>query len=73
MKNIVLFFQVKWSSYKKVPIVVAELKNGRVIQLNDSTFIVSVLKSLLQVTLQLLQNQDEEVLRPNSNPVEIQE
>lgn len=46
--NSVMRTQVKWSSYKKVPIVVAELKNGRVIQLNDSTLIISVLKSLLQ-------------------------
>ena len=48
-KNNKFYFQVKWSKYKKVPIIVAELKDGTIIQLNDSSIIVSVLRSFLQV------------------------
>jgi microsomal prostaglandin-E synthase 2 len=46
--NSVLRTQVKWSSYKKVPILVAETPDGRVMQLNDSTMIVSSMFSFLQ-------------------------
>jgi len=44
--NSVLRQQVKWSKYKKVPILVVE-SEGKVIQVNDSSVIVSALFSLL--------------------------
>jgi len=47
--NSVLRTQVKWSKYKKVPIVVVETQD-KVIQINDSSVIVSALYSLLADT-----------------------
>jgi len=44
--NSVMRTQVKWSKYKKVPIVVVEI-GDKVIQVNDSSVIVSALYSLL--------------------------
>jgi len=44
--NSVMRTQVKWSKYKKVPIVVVEV-GDKVIQVNDSSVIVSALYSLL--------------------------
>jgi len=44
--NSVLRTQMKWSKYKKVPVVVVEYKD-KVIQINDSSVIVSALYSLL--------------------------
>lgn len=46
--NSVLRKQVKWSSYKKVPILVAELPDGRCLQLNDSSMITSAMFSYLK-------------------------
>ena len=46
--NSVLRKQVKWSSYKKVPILVAELPDGRCLQLNDSSMITSAMFSFLK-------------------------
>jgi hypothetical protein len=48
-KNVI--FQLKWSTYRKVPILVAELKEGPVFQLNDSSLIVSAISSFLLVRL----------------------
>lgn len=45
--NSVMRTQVKWSKYKKVPILVAETANGEILQLNDSTMIISSLYSYL--------------------------
>ena len=46
--NSVMRTQVKWSKYKKVPILVAEIPGSKqVIQLNDSSMIVSALFSFL--------------------------
>jgi len=45
--NSVMRTQVKWSKYKKVPILVAETPNGEVLQLNDSSMIISSLYSYL--------------------------
>jgi len=45
--NSVMRTQVKWSKYKKVPILVAETANGEVLQLNDSSLIISALYSYL--------------------------
>lgn len=46
--NPVLRSQIKWSStYKKVPILVVQTPQGEVIQLNDSSMIVSALYSYL--------------------------
>lgn len=45
--NSVLRTQVKWSKYKKVPIVVVETSDNKLIQVNDSSVIVSSLFSLL--------------------------
>jgi len=45
--NSVMRTQVKWSKYKKVPILVAETANGEVLQLNDSSMIISSLYSYL--------------------------
>lgn len=39
--------QVKWSSYKKVPILVVETPDGKVWQLNDSSLIISAMSSFL--------------------------
>ena len=44
---LISIFQVKWSKYKKVPILVAETANGEVLQLNDSSLIISSLYSYL--------------------------
>jgi len=44
--NSVMRTQVKWSKYKKVPIVVAQY-GDKVIQVNDSSVIISALYSLL--------------------------
>jgi len=44
--NSVMRTQVKWSKYKKVPIVVVQY-GDKIIQVNDSTVIVSALYSLL--------------------------
>lgn len=43
----VLRTQMKWSEYKKVPILLAGIGDGQYLQLNDSTLIISVLKSYL--------------------------
>ncbi|KAJ1524948.1 hypothetical protein ONE63_009806 [Megalurothrips usitatus] len=43
----VLRTQIKWSDYKKVPILLAEIGDGKYLQLNDSSLIVSVLKTYL--------------------------
>ena len=40
-------FQVKWSAYKKVPILVVETPEGESIQLVDSSMIISTLYSFL--------------------------
>jgi len=45
--NSVMRKQVKWSKYKKVPILVAETATGEVLQLNDSSMIISALYSYL--------------------------
>jgi len=45
--NSVMRTQVKWSKYKKVPILVAETPSGQVLQLNDSSMIVSAMYSYL--------------------------
>ena len=45
--NSVLRTQVKWSDYKKVPILVVETPDGKVFQLIDSSMIVSAVYSLL--------------------------
>ena len=45
--NSVMRTQVKWSTYKKVPILVAETPTGEVLQLIDSTMIISSLYSFL--------------------------
>lgn len=45
--NSVMRSQVKWSKYKKVPILVAETPNGEILQLNDSSMIISALYSYL--------------------------
>ena len=39
---------MKWSSYKKVPILVVELPDGRCVQLNDSSMITSAMFSFLK-------------------------
>jgi len=44
--NSVLRSQIKWSKYKKVPVVVVEYKD-KIIQINDSSVIVSALYSQL--------------------------
>ncbi|CAL8069386.1 unnamed protein product [Orchesella dallaii] len=46
--NPVLRSQIKWSqTYKKVPILVVQTPQGEILQLNDSTMIVSALYSFL--------------------------
>lgn len=45
--NSVMRTQVKWSKYKKVPILVAETPDGQVLQLNDSSMIVSAMYSYI--------------------------
>ena len=45
--NSVLRTQVKWSKYKKVPILVAETADGKVFQLVESSMIVSSMFSFL--------------------------
>lgn len=43
----VLRQDTKWSSYKKVPMMLAQTKDGRYVQLTDSSAIVSMLATLL--------------------------
>lgn len=43
----VLRQDIKWSPYKKVPMVLARTKDGKYIQMTDSTMIVSLLTSYL--------------------------
>lgn len=43
----VLKQDVKWSPYKKVPIVLARDKSGKYVQMTDSTAIISILSSYL--------------------------
>lgn len=38
---------IKWSKYKKVPMVLARTKDGKFIQMTDSSMIVSLLSSYL--------------------------
>eukprot|EP00095_Tigriopus_kingsejongensis_P009876 maker-scaffold1136_size60149-snap-gene-0.9 protein:Tk09876 transcript:maker-scaffold1136_size60149-snap-gene-0.9-mRNA-1 annotation:"prostaglandin e synthase 2" len=47
--------QVKWSDYKKVPILVVESPNGQKIKLTDSTMIISAIASFLTDKSQSLQ------------------
>ncbi len=44
------FFQIqlKWSSYRKVPMLAVETTDGRHIQVGDSVLIVSALASLMR-------------------------
>lgn len=44
----VLRQDIKWSKYKKVPMVLARCKNGEYVQLTDSSMIVSALASYLR-------------------------
>lgn len=43
----VLRQSIKWSSYKKVPLLLAKCKDGRYVQLTDSSMIISALSSFL--------------------------
>lgn len=43
----VLRQSIKWSAYKKVPMLLAKCKDGRYIQLTESSMIVSILASYL--------------------------
>lgn len=43
----VLRQSIKWSKYKKVPMLLAKCKDGRFIQLTESSMIVSILASVL--------------------------
>lgn len=43
----VLRQSIRWSTYKKVPMLLAKCKDGRFIQLTDSSMIVSILASFL--------------------------
>lgn len=43
----VLKQDLKWSPYKKVPIVLARDKSGKYVQMTDSTAIISILSSYL--------------------------
>lgn len=43
----VLRQSIKWSPYKKVPMLLAKCKDGRYIQLTESSMIVSILASVL--------------------------
>lgn len=43
----VLRQSIKWSKYKKVPMLLAKCKDGRFIQLAESSMIVSILASYL--------------------------
>lgn len=42
----VLRQSIKWSKYKKVPMLLAKCKDGRYIQLTDSSMIISILASI---------------------------
>lgn len=53
--NPVLRQQIKWSDYKKVPILLAKVEGGYQ-QLNDSTMIISTLKSYIMDKSMGLQN-----------------
>lgn len=44
----VLRQDIKWSKYKKVPMVLARCKNGEYVQLTDSSMIISALASYLR-------------------------
>lgn len=39
--------EIKWSKYKKVPLLVIETPDGKTVQLNDSSQIISVLKTFI--------------------------
>lgn len=43
----VLRQSIKWSPYKKVPMLLAKTKDGKYVQLTDSTMIISVLASYI--------------------------
>lgn len=43
----VLRQSIKWSPYKKVPMLLARTKNGKYVQLNDSSMIISALSTFL--------------------------
>lgn len=43
----VLRQSIKWSPYKKVPMLLAKCKDGRYIQLTESSMIISILSSVL--------------------------
>lgn len=44
----VLRHETKWSSYKKVPMMLAKTKDGKYVQLTDSSSIVSILATVLE-------------------------
>lgn len=44
----VLRQSIKWSPYKKVPLLLARMKDGRYVQLTDSSMIVSALETYLK-------------------------
>ncbi len=46
--NFIFQIQLKWSSYRKVPMLVVETTDGRHIQVGDSVLIVSALASLMR-------------------------
>lgn len=43
----VLRQSIRWSSYKKVPMLLGKCKDGRYVQLTDSSMIISILASFL--------------------------
>lgn len=48
----VLRQSIKWSKYKKVPMLLAKRKDGKYVQLTDSSMIISALSSFLLNTNQ---------------------
>ena len=40
-------FVIQWSKYKKVPLLMIETPDGQTVQLNDSSQIISVLKTFI--------------------------
>lgn len=44
--NPVFQTEIKWSSYKKVPILIVETPSGKIVQLTDSSAIISLLASV---------------------------
>ncbi len=48
VKKTIFQIQLKWSSYRKVPMLVVETTDGRHIQVGDSVLIVSALASLMR-------------------------